>query len=45
MIYMYVYIYIYIGYRDLYVYAFGHLDIDLSNPFMANVPIIFPLGQ
>ena len=39
---MYVYVctYIYISYRDKYVYAFAHLDINLSNPFMANVPII-----
>ena len=28
------------SYRDENVYAFAHLDIDLSYPIMANVPII-----
>ena len=32
----------YVSYRDTYVYAFAHLNIDLSNPFLTNVPIISP---
>ena len=39
--YMHVCVCIYINYRDKYLYSFAHLDRSLSNPFMANVLIIY----
>ena len=39
---MYVYVYVYIWYVCI---CTCNLDTVLSNPFIANVPIIFPWGQ